>query len=161
MEIIFKILCGILFCIGYLFGLSYADTSVIICIYLCPIVCMLAAFYAVCRTFKPNGIWNRILFSINMSLLVLYVVISDMFWEHYKTDDPFTLCMNDLKAIAGRMNMSYEEVNILIYCVLFFGIILFHLLTVMLRKKNNKKAVLSADSEQDTHFNGTKEMIIK
>lgn len=135
MEIIFQFLCGLLYCIGYIFGLSYVDISIIICIYLCPIICIIVAFFASCYTFKQTNICNRILFSINTSLLLLYINISDMFWKHYQVNDPFTLCMNDLKTIANHMNITYEEVNLQIYCVLFFGIILFHLVIIPIFSK--------------------------
>ena len=147
MEIIFKALCGLLYCIGYPFGLSYVDSSVIICIYLCPIICMLMALYASYHTFKSEGIWCRILFSINLSLLLLYMGISNMFWKHYYVYDPFTLCMNDIKAISNRMNITYEETNLLIYCVLFFGIILFHLISAKLGKKSYEKSISPPHSD--------------
>lgn len=137
-KIIFGFLCGILYGIGYVFGLSYVDTSVYICIYLCPIICILYALVSTIYTLRPKGFFNRVLFSLNASLLLMYLNTTAMFWEHYSVQDPFTLCMNDLKTIAQNMNITYEEANLLVYCVLFFGIILFHITTVIINKKIKK-----------------------
>ena len=142
-KIIFGLLCGILYGIGYIFGLSYTDTSVYICIYLCPIICVLCALFSTVYTVKPKGIINRILFSINASLLLMYLNETAVFWEHYSCRDPFTLCMNDIKTIAQHMNITYEEANLLIYCVLFLGIIAFHITTIIISKIVYKKRTRS------------------
>ena len=142
MEIIFGLLCGLLYGIGYVFGLSYTDTSVYICIYLCPIICVLCAFVSTLYTLKPKGFINRVLFSLNASLFLMYLNTTSIFWEHYSCRNPFTLCMNDIKVIARHMNITYEEANLLIYCVLFFGIILFHIATIIINKKLYNNEIL-------------------
>lgn len=51
-----------------------------------------------------------------------------MFWKHYgAVYDPFELCKEDLIVLAAKHSMTYEEINLYIYCNIFFTIILFHL----------------------------------
>ncbi len=79
--------------------------------------------------------------ALNISLLICYIIITRGFWRHYDCADPFTKCMRDLEGIADIMDMSYEEVNLYVYCYLFLGIILFHLLPAIVKiiYSNGKK----------------------
>lgn len=137
---IFKILCGCLYAIGLIFGRTYNQISVDICIYVCPIICVLCAFIASLayssKTIK--GRWGK---SFNLACFIVYLGLTRMFWLHYDSDyaDPFTLCMNDLIAIGNRIQMSYEELNLVIYCDIFFGIILFHLMQVFIASYLKKR----------------------
>lgn len=79
------------------------------------------------------------MFSINSALLIMYVNICDVFWKHYSVSDPFTLCMNDIMEMAKRMHITYAEANIKIYCTLFFGILTFHLSTILVNKLFKRK----------------------
>ena len=62
--------------------------------------------------------------------------------------DPFEYCVDNLTWIAEDLNMTYEEVNIYIYCYLFFGIIIFHLGQIaigrLIRKKRKAKLIAAA-----------------
>ena len=138
MEIIFKILCGILYAIGCLFGLTYEEISIDICIYACPVICCL--FAAIGLLLCSNKTWfTRMLKATNLALLLFYIENTKMFWNHYSVLDPFQLCVDDLNKIAANLNLTYEEVNIQIYCYLFFGILLFHVLTIIISKYIIKK----------------------
>ena len=140
-KIVFMCLCGCLYVIGLPFGWDYKETSIYICIYACPIICMLCAFISLfscnIRTF-----WGRCRTSLNASLLLLYASATGTFWAHYgEVADPFTLCMNDIIEIANKLHISYELCNLYIYCVLFSAIILFHLGQFIVFKHRKKKSL--------------------
>lgn len=42
MELIFQVLCGLLYLAGLPFGWSYQETSIYVCIYLWPMLCTLS-----------------------------------------------------------------------------------------------------------------------
>jgi hypothetical protein len=139
LKLIFMFLCGCLYLIGLPFGLSYKETSIYICIYACPIICIISALlslrYSTIKTFL-----GRCRVSLNISLLIFYIGITNMFWKHYgEVKDPFARCMNDLIDIARSLHISYEECNLQVYCVLFFSIVFFHIVQLFLFKPKKHK----------------------
>lgn len=76
-TLIFGILCGILYCIGLLFGRSYEQISIDICIYACPIVCIICAFLA--GVVYKNSWAGRIGKSFNYALGVMYIFTAEFF----------------------------------------------------------------------------------
>lgn len=149
MKIVFGILCGILYLIGLCFGLSYEEISIIICIYMCPAVCILCASAAAIYFRHIKSVANRLLFSLNASITLTYCCIAAAFWRHYRAAiDPFGYCADNLTWIAEDLNMTYEEVNIYIYCYLFFGIIIFHLgqiaIGMLIKKRRQAKLTAAA-----------------
>lgn len=139
MNFVFYFLCGCLYAIGQIFGLSYKEISVDICIYACPIICILCALLSVWKG-NIRTLFGRVRFSINTTLLILYTNITFVFWKHYReVADPFQLCMNDLIQISKELHITYQECNIYVYCYLFFGIILFHISQIFIFKKHDKK----------------------
>lgn len=137
-ALIFKGLCGCLLLIGMCFGWTYQEASVYICIYMCPIICILCSILAIIP-FDFRKTLDRIWMALNLSLFLTYIKFTLGFWKHYDCTDPFTKCMNDLKGLADIMNTSYEEVNLYVYCYLFFGIIFFHLFPTIARIIYNKR----------------------
>ena len=131
MEIVFKLLCGLLYAIGLAFGWTYEEVSVNICIYACPVICCLMALLGAVHC-SSKTFFCRILKSINIALLIFYVNCTNMFWHHYAVQDPFQLCVKDITEIASHMGITYAEANIEIYCYLFFGIIAFHIITLII-----------------------------
>ena len=139
---IFKILCGILYCIGLLFGLTYKEISVYICIYICPIICIVSAFLInIAITYK---LAIKVTFTKLLMLLISYLYIAFNFnffakiCQHYSLgnlNDKFNQCVNDFQTIALNCNTTYEYSNIIIYVYLFFGIIIFNILCSYLIKK--------------------------
>ena len=145
-KLIFIFLCGCLYLIGLPFGWSYKETSIYICIYACPVICIMSALlslkYSTIKTFM-----GRCRLSLNISLLIFYCICTGRFWAHYRVADPFTLCMNDLMDIAHSLHISYEECNLRVYCVLFFAIVFFHLSQLFLfRPRRNKKSRQQANN---------------
>ena len=129
MKELFTFLCGILYLIGYPFGWSYEDTSIYICIYLWPILCCISTLplwiVSIIHINKIKGIIFTILSSIYS---LYYIYYTNLVIARYSIDNKnsFMNCMLDLKILAERLNISYEELNIFIYVILFIGIILFN-----------------------------------
>lgn len=132
-EIIFDGLCGMLYLTGLVFGLSYEEISVYVCIYLwpalftaMPAVITLIATYNWC---KKLTLWNSINLTASATITYAFWLISREFWglytvpslvhEHLSTvHEQFQACVDDLIAIGTRLDMTYIEVNLWIYCVL-------------------------------------------
>ena len=159
---IFLACCGVLYLIGLCLGLSYKESSVVICIYLCPALCVTLAAACTAMSYNIKKIWNRISAIINGGLLLTYINLTILFWKHYQEmgfiedgcgnfmglkygatmEQQFDRCVYDLQDIAHTLGISYEEVNIIVYCVLFTGIVFFHAAQIVfriLRQKRLKK----------------------
>lgn len=146
-HIIFTFLCGCIYLIGMLFGWSYQDASVYICIYACPVVCVICAFLSLlnCTTKSFWGVWRL---SLNLALFTTYLFATNAFWEHYCFGinpmgyecgdfvNAFDFCVKDITDIANDMHISYEACNLLIYCGLFGSVVAFHLIQLILFKDN-------------------------
>ena len=137
MEIIFKgifgILCGILYVIGLVCGLNYEEISVYICIYLWPLLIILSTFPLIYESIKKiilvkNKLFGSLFLILSSVYSYTYVLIFGSILEHYNIKysihQLFKLCYNDLIEISYNCKMSYEQVNLIIYCELFLTIIL-------------------------------------
>lgn len=152
MAIIFKILCGILAAIGLLFGLDYKEISIIVCIYCVPCICILCALLSLYHWRHISHVKNRLLFSLNLSLLFCYTSLTTTFFARYDTfGNAFENCQNDIMRIAHIANITYEACNIYIYCVIFGLIIFFHLIQLTLKNNANTKQQLAANHNTPRH----------
>ncbi len=125
-HFIFALCCGGLFIIGKIFGLDYYTSSVLICIYLLPIICILCALYTLCKSLVKRS-WKY--FTINSILLVLYLIFTFVVFKEflaYSIQLQFVACMGMLYTLADVFHTSYEVINIVIYCIIFPAIILIH-----------------------------------
>lgn len=132
-EDLFNLLCGFLYLIGIPFGWSYQDTSIYICIYLWPILCCLSTLpilYISVLTIRKHKIVGMILMLLSGMYSFYYVFYTNFIISRYGFGVPnaFNKCMIDLKFIAEQTRLSYAEINIFIYVVLFLGIISFNYL---------------------------------
>lgn len=145
-DLIFKFLCGCLYLIGLPFNWTYQETSIYICIYACPVICIISAVISLFSCSIMTW-WGRFRFSFNATLLLIYLQLTNVFWEHYFNDfapEPFAQCVEDITEIANEMHISYEECNLWIYCVLFPMVVIFHLgqlLIVRIRHRNSSTEV--------------------
>ena len=132
-DIIFGGFCVMLYLAGLVFGLSYEEVSVYVCIYLwpalftaMPAVITLIALYNWCRKLT---LWNSINLTASATTTCAFWLISKEFYHLYTCPnfvhenlstihDQFQACVDDLMAIASQLNMTYIEVNLWIYCVL-------------------------------------------
>ena len=151
-HIVFTFLCGCIYLIGMLFGWSYQDASVYICIYACPWICITCAALSLlnCTTKTFLGSCRT---ALNSSLLIVYYILAYGFWAYYDVDaspfetiirdeyapavpNPFAQCVADITSIANTLGISYEACNLLIYCGLFGSIVAFHLIQLILFREN-------------------------
>lgn len=151
MEIIFEILCGCLYVIGLVFEWNYKETSVYICIYLWPILCVLISLLPTVALVH-NIIYNRrrILSIIGIPFAMLYTTlyssIAGGLIEHYEysrlrggINAQFNQCMRDLQEIASMCETTYAMVNLKIYVELFIIILIANILIYYLLVKNYRK----------------------
>lgn len=151
MEIIFEILCGCLYVIGLIFGWDYKETSVYICIYLWPILCVLISLLPTVALVR-NIVYNkrRILSIIGIPFAMLYtmvyVAIAGKLEEHYENsyliggiNAQFDQCMRDLQQIASMCETTYAMVNLKIYVEFFIIILIANILIYYLLVKNYRK----------------------
>jgi len=129
-QTLFDLLCGLLYLVGYPFGWTYQETSIYMCIYLWPIICCISVLPIICQTvlllLKTRRWWSPIPVLFSFVYLFYYVFYTNIAIERYGINVPnaFNKCMVDITFIAQQTGMSYAEVNILIYIVLFLGILL-------------------------------------
>lgn len=134
-NIIFYALCGVLYVIGLIFGWTYKETSIYICIYGCPIICILSALLSVIYC-GIKSLFRTFICSINASLLIFYIILTKIFWVHFLcSQDKFELCKYDLINIAGKLGITYNECNLYVYCILFPAIVVFHIIQIFIFKK--------------------------
>lgn len=132
-EIIYYLLCGMLYLVGLVFGFNYEEISVYLCIYLwpalftmMPAVITLIALY---NWYKKLTLWNCINLTASGTTTCVFWLISKKFYLLYTSPnfvhvqvstvhDKFMACVEDLKFIASQLDMTYIEVNLWIYCVL-------------------------------------------
>jgi hypothetical protein len=135
-KLIFAVLCGILYCIGLPFGFNYEETSVYICIYLWPLLCVVAALYVTIKATIRKDVWIA---SINGFTLLVYSLITITIFKHYlalpSIHAQFNDCMWKLYGLSSNLGISYEALNLLIYVVLFSVIMLFHSICLIIMKK--------------------------
>ena len=132
-KIIFGLLCGLLYAVGCCFGLNYRETSVIICIYMWPALCVLSTLPItvglIHRIMVNKGRWLSVVaLPIAWLYTTCYIIFTILIYVYYNDSiyksNPFDMCMNDLQRIARECNTSYEYVNIVIYVYLFLFIII-------------------------------------
>ena len=152
-KFIFAILCGVLYVIGLPFGLNYEQTSVYICIYLWPLLCVACALFT---TYKAIRKKKTTFIVVNSIISVLYILITVGIFAHYSrlsVHEQFNDCMWKLYGLSDHLGISYEAVNLLIYVVLFSVIVIFHLLEVLAidgkLKKRNKYQSNSESKEAE------------
>lgn len=134
----FTFLCGVLYVIGLLFGWDYQETSVYICIYACPLICV---FFSLFSTYKAIRRKYNPFIVVNGGLSVLYIIITWSIFSYYSAlsvKDQFNDCMRRLYALSDTIGISYEALNLLIYVVLLSLIVLFHLMEILVLDKKLK-----------------------
>ena len=146
-KIIFEVLCGLLYVIGLCFGWNYRETSVHICIYLWPALCVLTTLPI------TIGLIHRIVVNKSrwLSIVALpfvwfytscYIIFALLIYAYYSDpiyqNNPFDMCMNDLQRIARECNTTYEYVNIAIYVYLFALILIVNGILAYIAKPYHK-----------------------
>ena len=145
-QLVFGFLCGMLYVAGYIFGLSYEEISVYVCIYLWPALCVamptIVAMVALYNWVKKLTPWNTINLALSSGVASMFSVFAALFYQFYSyrpmyfdfearttmrldtIHDKFVACWSDLTRMANDLGMTYEEVNLWVYCYLFMAIAL-------------------------------------
>lgn len=150
MGLIFQILCGILYVIGLLFGWTYQEVSIEICLKWWPWICFFSTLPIIIglikRIITNKKRWFAVYllpFAISYST-IYYLVIKLINYRYFKISvDPFNDCMNDLIHIASKCDMTYAEVNLHIYVTFFLILIITN---YVLTKLAFKQYSINADS---------------
>ena len=129
-DAIFYLYCGIIVGIGYLLGWSYQQTSVYVCIYLWPVLLGMSSlpilYNSIKNALRKKTFGSALWAVASVAYTSLFGVICKLIWEHYNQltiQQKFSTCMNDLIVHAEKLNMSYNELNLLFYIVLFAAIV--------------------------------------
>ncbi len=153
---IFQILCGLLYIIGAPFGWDYMYTSIIVCVYLWPILCTLSTlpilYYAIRKFIQTK----RIVWGVTscLSLAYTYMYVASTFVCHklwglnyeggYRW--AFAEVVDILRRCAVILHTTYEMLNIFIYVILFAFIIGFNLFITSLLKRSFNEYELRNDT---------------
>jgi hypothetical protein len=129
---LFQFLCKCLGLIGKLLGWDYCSASVYICIHLWPLLCVVVALVMLgIAVLTSNLLWTAV--------CVIYFLFNVFgYWtviKHYypgTINEIFIHCYSDLMTIAKEWNTSYSIVNLIIYVVLFIGIMAFDVSLIIL-----------------------------
>ncbi len=147
-TLIFTLLCGVLYIIGLIFGLTYQEVSVYICVYAVPVICTLSVFVINLvllhkLVLSKNRFLTCVLLFISFIHLMLYIANTEVLFDIY--NQPVDLCFNvvmtSLRDIAKNSGTTYEFVNLLIYCIIFPLIVGFNLFKAWFINKLYKKHV--------------------
>lgn len=131
MDFIFEFLCGILYLIGYPFGLSYEETSIYVCIYLWPSLCVLSTIpiiWASVKRIKVNRIVGIVCLLFSLIYFSYYCYYTNFIIERYNISNPnsFNNCLLDLKSLSEIIKISYANLNMYIYIFGFSAIQIFN-----------------------------------
>lgn len=138
-NLVFGLLCGMLHLVGGIFGCTYEEISVYICIYGWPALCVamptIISLVALHNWVKKCSLWNTFNFALSACVTYIFSRIASLliglYTHGYETHahletihDKFAACVEDLMVMAHQLGMTYEEVNLWIYCYLFMAIAL-------------------------------------
>ena len=143
-HLIFGFLCVMLYLFGLIFGFTYEETSVYICIYVWPALCVamptVIALAALHNWIKKLTLWNTINLALSTGATIVFSIYAKLFYQFYSyrisdldsgtiimlntVHDKFIACAQDLKIMANELGMTYAEVNLWVYCYLFLAIAL-------------------------------------
>lgn len=130
-EMIFYAFCAILYGIGCLFGMTYQESSVYICIYLWPILLGASSLPILCngirRAIKRRSLISFLHLFLSGAYVSIFGVLCVIMWRHYNQPtiaEQFNKCMDDLIVSAEKFGISYSALNLLFFIVLFAIVVL-------------------------------------
>ncbi len=133
-ALLFQILCGLLYLAGLPFGWSYQESSIYVCIYLWPMICTLSTIPILWISIKRHK-WIMSAICLLYTSVYVYMTIDVINRYSIKNPSSFMNCMIDLKSLAEYCNLTYAEINLLLYVVLFILILLVDFCIYRLIKK--------------------------
>lgn len=144
-ECFFGVCCGCLYATGMILGCSYKEICVIINIYLESGLCLLSILWVTWITIR-RFIRKR---SIGSGILMVggiaygFVGIALFLWicNHYNMpmNDAFDLCYHELIQLSKDYHTTYNNVNYIIFILLFLLITIGNMVIVKLLKNSVRK----------------------
>ena len=144
-ECFFGACCGVLYVTGIALGFTYKEICVIINIYAQSGLCLLSALWvtwaAMQRFLNRKTIGNGLLMATGIIYGSAY--IGGFLWvcQHYAMpmNQAFDLCDQELIQLSKDYHISYNNVNYIIFIVLFLLITIGNLLIVKLLKNSVRR----------------------
>ena len=137
-DCFFGVCCGILYWTGRFLGFTYKEICVIVNIYFEAGLCLLSALWVTLSAIRcfahRNTPGNGLLMATGIIYGIAY--IGGFMWlcQHYAMpmNDAFDLCYRELIQLANDYHTTYNNVNYVIFILLFLVIIIGDILLVKL-----------------------------
>ena len=141
----FAACCGVMGAVGVAWGLTYKEICVIGNIYLEAGICLLSALWLTWSTIKAYG-RNRtrqhcLLMSLGLLYGMIYLFVFLLICKHYSMpmEKAFDLCYHELLMLASDWNTTYNNVNYLIFILLFLVLTVGNILAAKCLSTNSYK----------------------
>lgn len=124
-ECFFGACCGWLYAIGLILGFTYKKICVIVNIYMESGACLLSilwvAWQTVRRFMRLRTVGNRILMVIGLVYGGIGITLFLLICNHYAMpmNDAFDLCYRELIQLAKDYHTTYNNVNYMVFIILF------------------------------------------
>ena len=147
----FAACCGVMGAVGVAWGLTYKEICVIGNIYLEAGVCVLSALWLTWTTIKVYRRNRTILHSLLMSAGLLYgmiyLLVFLLICIHYAMpmEKAFDLCYHELLMLASDWHTTYNNVNYLIFIILFLVLTLGNILAAKCLQRLETQTVAQQD----------------
>ena len=143
-ECFFGACCGILYLTGKCLGFTYKEICVIVNIYLEAGLCLLSALWVSWTAIKCFIHRKTLASGLLMATGIVYglVYIGGFLWicQHYAMplNDAFDLCYHELIQLAKDYHTTYNNVNYVIFILLFLVITIGNILLIKQLQVNNR-----------------------
>lgn len=137
-DCFFEACCGILYWTGRFLGFTYKEICVIVNIYMEAGLCLLSALWVTWATIKCFTHRKTIGYGLLMATGIIYAIayIGGFMWlcQHYAMpmNDAFDLCYRELIQLAKDYHTTYNNINYIIFILLFLVITIGNILLVKL-----------------------------
>ena len=141
----FAACCCVMGAVGVAWGLTYKEICVIGNIYLEAGICLLSALWLTCCTIKAYRQNKTLLHGLLMSAGLLYGMINLLAFllicNHYAMpmEKAFDLCYHELLMLASDWHITYNNVNYLIFILLFLVLTVGNILAAKCLSSNSYK----------------------
>ena len=141
----FAACCGVMGAVGVAWGLTYKEICVIGNIYLEAGVCVLSALLLTRSTIKAyrrdRTIPHSLLMSAGLLYGMIYLFVFLLICCHYTMpmEKAFDLCYHELLMLASDWNTTYNNVNYLIFIILFLVLTVGNILAAKCLSHNSYK----------------------
>jgi hypothetical protein len=147
-ECFFGACCGVLYVTGIALGFTYKEICVIINIYAQSGLCLLSALWVTWAAIKQFYHQKTELNGLLMAAGVVYglAYIGGFLWvcQHYAMpmNQAFDLCYQELLQLSKDYHTTYNNVNYIIFILLFLLITIGNMVIVKLLKNSVRKEIL-------------------